>query len=164
MAAIVLQALAGFLERRNVPLGNPPQHTMRLAWLLEPVGPLEIIFQVTGAIDELLQVFGTRPDRHVHQSERVLGPGVVNVGGVAGFCLQAPNETGRLFRQAVDMVQAIDKLLDFGMVQRMQEPGDIQLGEVEGHEFMVPEWRRGGWSWYPDAHWSKTLRYNLGVK
>jgi hypothetical protein len=42
-----------------------------------------------------------------------------------------------LIGQRVDMIQAVHEFLDLGMVQGMENPADIQLGKVKGHETMV---------------------------
>ena len=62
---------------------------------------------------------------------------MVNVGGIAGVGLQAPHEAGRVVGQRVDVIQAVHKFLDLGMVRRMQQPSHVQLGKVKGHKSIV---------------------------
>ncbi len=53
--------------------------------------------------------------------------------------MQAPHRAGRLFGQPVDVIQPIDKFPDLGVVERMEEPPDVQLGEVEVHASIVAQ-------------------------
>ena len=64
---------------------------------------------------------------------------MLDIGGIAGVGLQAPDEAGPLVGQRVDVIQAIDKLPDLGMVERMEEAPDVQLGEVEVHASIVAQ-------------------------
>ncbi len=153
MRAVVFQTLACFVETRDVSRRYPPQHVVRLAWPFKPIGAFQVIIQVAGTINELLQIVGTSPYRHIHQHEWILSPRVLNVGGVAGFTLQPPDEAGRLFGESVNMIQAIHKFANLGVVERMEDPPDIQLGELEVHRHILAETKRG----------AASLRYNLGV-
>ena len=75
---------------------------------------------------------------------------MVNVGGIAGFGLQAPDEAGRLLSQRVDVIQSVHEFLDLGMVHGMQQPSHVQLGEVKGHKSIVAETPPGELSaWIP---------------
>ena len=63
----------------------------------------------------------------------------MDIGGVSAPGLQSPDEAGRLVGQPVYVIQPIDKFPDLGMVGRMEEPPDVQLGEVEGHASIVAQ-------------------------
>lgn len=64
---------------------------------------------------------------------------MLHIGCVAGVRLQTPDEAGPLVGHRVDMMQAVDKFPDLGMVDRMEESPNVHLSEVVVHSSILAE-------------------------
>src|SRR5215469_422045 len=69
---VVLEALAAFGDRRNMPRWNPPQAIIGLVHLLEPFGAVAQDPGVIGLVSVIAQYLERFPNRHIEKDGGVL--------------------------------------------------------------------------------------------
>lgn len=155
MRAQVLQPVQCFLQGRGVPSRNPPHRHAGFHRRVEPVAPP---FERAGmfvAIHPVGHRFPALPDREVDDAVLAQWP---NLGGAAvPIGNQPPDETGRLVRKLMDGVDAVLEIGDVWMIQRLLEPGHIELRESVFHVFPCRDLLFREPTWFV-LSWSKGVK------
>ena len=113
---IMFQAIPAFRDARNMAGWQPPQAVMRLVHFFEPFRALAKHADVARGVHKIAKRLDRLPHRHVDNNEGIV---VVNdVGRVAGFRLQPPDESGRCIRQGVDGIELRHKTGDPRIINR----------------------------------------------
>lgn len=125
---VVLKPLATFRHCGLVSYRNPPKTVVRPVHPFKPLGAIFQNVRMLRAIDVVAQGFDRLPDRHVHDDEWIVV--VRNVGRVSRIRFQPPDKTFRSFCERIYRIELCDEFLDAWVVNRGNEPADIDLCEV----------------------------------
>src|SRR5215470_11349583 len=132
MQLVVLEPFTAFRYLGNVARGNPPEAIMRLVHFLEPFGAVSKNKQMLRAVHKLAEILDRLPNRHVGDDKGIVIVG--DVGGVAGFRLEAPNKARRRFSNRINPIELGHEVGDARIIDRSDQTSNVDLREMVVHE------------------------------
>jgi hypothetical protein len=123
----MLQSFAAFSDRRPVPHRHPPQAVHGFVRHHEPLGSIAKKSNMLRPAREISQSRQRLPHGHVHDHEWIIV--VSDIRRVPRLRPQTPHKS-RAIRQRINRLQSRDKLRNRRIVERRNQPANIDLSQI----------------------------------
>src|SRR5215510_5484256 len=127
------QPLDCLLDGWPVTRRHPPHHEVRPLEPIEPFVPPAVEALVHGLPDVALERVHAFPQGDIEDDARIIEG--LNAGGVAAFAFEPPHEPFRPVGNTVHPIEIVGEVGHARIVERVEQPSDIELSQVPGHCF-----------------------------